>query len=200
MLAEQKVILKLSTILRIDFKDNIQPAPAVQDLVDWLDQNNYTYPEGAEAILEDYILRSWFFLAVRIKPANPGILIKQSLMPIQINFETGEPVFPLMISSLSSEPETEILIHFLSDHRYRTSNVSSEEVYYTYSEEPSDYKSEYQQWMKAQILWEGFENHGGAQSYLKKIIEVTNDKDTTIRRWAISLSEEIDNVIKKTEK
>lgn len=55
-------------------------------------------------------------------------------------------------------------------------------------------------YLKAQILWEGFENHGGAQSYLKKIIEVANDKDTTIRRWAISLSEEIDNVIKNTEK
>lgn len=55
-------------------------------------------------------------------------------------------------------------------------------------------------YLKAQILWEGFENHGGAQSYLKKIIEAANDKDTTIRRWAISLSEEIDNIIKKTEK
>jgi tetratricopeptide (TPR) repeat protein len=54
-------------------------------------------------------------------------------------------------------------------------------------------------YLKAQILWEGFENHGGAQSYLKKIIEVANDKDTTIRRWAISLSEEIDSVKDRCE-
>jgi hypothetical protein len=148
---DQDHVEVLETIFTETYEVNVLTAPGVQDLVDWLNQYNYNYPEGAETVLEDYILRSWYFLAVRVKPANPGIVIKQSLKPIQIGFETGEPVFPLMISSLSSEPETEILIHFLSDHRYRTSNVSSEEVFYTSSEESDDYKSEYQQWMKEQV-------------------------------------------------
>lgn len=148
---DQDHVEVLETILTETYEVNVLTASKVQDLVDWLDQNNYTYPEGAKAVLEGYIQRSWYFLAVRIKPSNPGVVIKQSLVPIQISFEIGEPVFPLMISTLSSKPETEILIHFISDYRYRTSNVSSEEVDYRYSDEPDDYKSEYRQWMKGQV-------------------------------------------------
>jgi hypothetical protein len=36
----------------------------------------------------------------------------------------------MKISSLSSEPETEIRIHLLSNHRYKTANVASEKVGY----------------------------------------------------------------------
>jgi hypothetical protein len=125
-----------------------------QDLVDWLDQNDYMYPVGAEAVFEDYILRGWYFLAVRIRPSNPGEVTKQSIAPIQISVETDEPVYPMMISSLSSEPETEILIHFISDHRYTTSNVFSEEVdhrIFYWDDQQDDYKGEYKQWMQEQV-------------------------------------------------
>ena len=57
----------------------------------------------------------------------------------------------MMISSLSSEPETEILIHFLSDQRYKTSNVASEEVGYPYIDDAENYKSAYKEWLKESV-------------------------------------------------
>lgn len=148
---DQDHVEVIETILTETYEVNVLAASEAQDLVDWLDQNSYAYPTGAEAVFADYILRGWYFLAVRIRPSNPGAEVQQSLAPLQISFETGEPVYPLMISSLSSDPETEILIHLLSDHRYRTSNVSCEEVDYQHTGEPNGYKSNYRQWMKGQV-------------------------------------------------
>jgi hypothetical protein len=151
--ADQNSVEVLETIVTESYEINVLAAAEVQDLIDWLDQNEYSYPPEAETVLGDYILRGWYFLAVRIRPSDAGSVIKQSLAPIQISFETDQPVFPLRISSLSSEPETDILIHLLSDNRYKTSNVLSEEVeYYSHStDDPNDYKNIYKQWMIEQV-------------------------------------------------
>lgn len=149
--ADQDHVEVLETILTENYEVNVLATTGAQDLTDWLDQNDYAYPLGSNAVFEDYIQRGWYFLAVRIRPSNPGEVIKQSLAPIQISLETDEPVFPMKISSLSSEPETEILIHFLSDHRYKTSNVASEEVGYPSIDDAEDYKGAYQLWLKEQV-------------------------------------------------
>ncbi len=152
--ADRDNVEVLDTIFTDTYEINVLTASQTQDLFDWFDQNGYTYPPEAEDIFESYILRGWYFLAVRISPSNAGTEVDQTLEPLQISFEAIEPVFPLMISSLSSDPETEILIHFLSDHRFRTSNVISKEVDYSryWTMGPTDdYKSDYQQWMKRQV-------------------------------------------------
>lgn len=46
--------------------------------------------------------------------------------------------------------------------------------------------------LKAQILWEGFEDSKGAKRYLKKVLEVTSAKEQTIRQWASSLYDELE--------
>jgi hypothetical protein len=145
----------METILTKTYEINVLSASKTQHLIDWLDQNNYTYPPEAEAVFESYIFRGWYFLAIRIRPSNTGELTTQSIAPIQISFEVPDtgPVFPMMISSLSSKPQTEILIYFLSDHRYQTRNVLSREVdYYSYyDDEMEDYKERYRRWMMEEI-------------------------------------------------
>ncbi len=51
--------------------------------------------------------------------------------------------------------------------------------------------------LKAQILWEGYENLAAAQGYLKKIIEINKDKDKTIHRWAPNLYDKLTEIEKK---
>ncbi len=53
--------------------------------------------------------------------------------------------------------------------------------------------------LKAQILWEGFQNHNAAKSNLRKIFEIVKDEKETIYRWALSLSKQIDQEIEKHE-
>ena len=54
-------------------------------------------------------------------------------------------------------------------------------------------------YLKAQILWEGFRNHGGAKRHLQKIIDTADIKQDTIYRWAVSLSKDIDEATGKNE-
>ncbi len=51
--------------------------------------------------------------------------------------------------------------------------------------------------LKAQILWEGFNNVAAAKGYLKQIIETKEDGDKTIHRWASTLYDELTVVEKK---
>ena len=48
--------------------------------------------------------------------------------------------------------------------------------------------------IKAQILWEGFENSAAAKGNLKKIIEIKIDKDESIHRWASALYDELNEI------
>lgn len=141
----------LETIMTDTYEINVLSVSQPQDLLDWFDRNDYAYPTGAEEIFSHYILMGWYFLAVKMSPSEAGAVVEKSLAPLQIAFEANEPVFPLMISSFSSRQETEILIHFLSDHRYRTKNVTSKEVDYQHTGDPYDYKNNYHQWMKRQV-------------------------------------------------
>jgi hypothetical protein len=152
---DQDHVEVLETILTESYEVIVLATTEAQDLVDWLNQNDYTYPTGAEAVFGDYIRRGWYFLAVRIRPSNPGLVTKQALAPIQISLETDEPVLPMKISSLSSDPETEILIHFISDGRYKTSNTACEEVPYYYIDDPENYKHEYQNRLKEDVADRG---------------------------------------------
>lgn len=51
--------------------------------------------------------------------------------------------------------------------------------------------------LKAQILWEGFNNTAAAQGYLKQIIETKKDRDETIHRWASTLYDELTEIEKE---
>jgi tetratricopeptide (TPR) repeat protein len=53
--------------------------------------------------------------------------------------------------------------------------------------------------LKAQILWEGFENPTVAKGYLKKVIEKKQDKNETIHRWASNLYYELSEIEKNRE-
>jgi len=53
--------------------------------------------------------------------------------------------------------------------------------------------------LKAQILWEGFQNHTAAKSNLRKIFEIIKDENETIYQWALSLSKQIDKELEKHE-
>jgi len=50
--------------------------------------------------------------------------------------------------------------------------------------------------LKAQILWEGFEDREAAKSCLLKIIKLEPDKDALYHRWALDLYRELSNKTK----
>ena len=68
-------------------------------LSDWLDENGYTLPEGAEPILSEYVDEGWKFVAIRLAPDSDGVL-----KPLDVEFPTDRFVYPMKLSQLSVEP------------------------------------------------------------------------------------------------
>ena len=90
-------------------------------LVDWLNANGYTFPEGGEEIINKYIEREWYFVATKINAVDQDTgyaLAEGAIEPIVLSFASGDIVYPLRISSLSATNATppEVLLYVLADH------------------------------------------------------------------------------------
>jgi len=49
-------------------------------------------------------------------------------------------------------------------------------------------------YLKAQILWEGYQDADSSQNCLRKILIVSPDKNDTYHRWALSLLDDIESI------
>ncbi len=95
------------------------------DLRSWLEERGFAYDEEAEQVLDVYIERGWCFTAMRINPSfeDPDYgymdyeLSEGTIDPLRFTFETPEPVYPLLISSLNPGV-TEVLLYILGPEAY----------------------------------------------------------------------------------
>lgn len=82
-------------------------------LWDWLDQNGYQAPDGAEPILERYIAEGWRFVAVKLAPDRAA---NGALDPLRVAFDSQAIVYPMRLSALADHP-LDVLLYVLADHR-----------------------------------------------------------------------------------
>jgi Uncharacterized protein conserved in bacteria len=101
-------------------------------LAEWLSANQFNFPKEKQHVLDDYVQRHWFFIAIRIdpegsgweyksgvfKPAKISAAIRKELAngelhPIIISFPSEKCVFPLAISSVNGKP-SEVSLYVLS--------------------------------------------------------------------------------------
>ena len=81
-------------------------------LDDWLDENGYTLPDGAEPILADYVDEDWRFVAIRLAAGAAG-----ALKPLRVAFDTDAPVYPMQLAQFVLDPGRP---HALRARRRRT--------------------------------------------------------------------------------
>lgn len=90
-------------------------------LVDWLNDNGYAFPVEGQEVLDYYVQKNWFFIAMKIQSdeiVNNSENYTGAIQPIGIMFFSDEMVYPLKISSLSTPSwGTEVLIYTFSDER-----------------------------------------------------------------------------------
>ncbi|MEA2020926.1 MAG: DUF2330 domain-containing protein [Candidatus Caldatribacteriota bacterium] len=99
-------------------------------LIDWLNDNGYTFPTGGQEILNHYIQKKWFFVAMKIQS---GELVKDAeyysgaIQPLGVMFFSEEMIYPMKISALSTPSwGTEVLIYAFSDNRVTFSEATEE--------------------------------------------------------------------------
>jgi len=90
-------------------------------LVEWLNNNGYAFPIEGQEILDYYVQKNWFFVAMKIQleeAINSSENYTGAIQPIGIMFFSDEMIYPLKISALSAPLwGTEILIYTFSDDR-----------------------------------------------------------------------------------
>jgi len=100
---------------QVDYYDvNVLLATSSADLVEWFNENNYTYPEEYAYVLNYYIQKGWYFTAIKVSPEAQGATdVIQDLKeghptPIKMVFLSEKIVFPLKISSVDFKPKDEV--------------------------------------------------------------------------------------------
>jgi len=93
-----------------------------QSLIDWLSNRGFSFPAEAGPVIDFYIQKKWYFVAVKVDVAAGGDRSKNSsyqagLPAIKISFNTELPVFPLKISRLTSSSKNEIELYVAAYHR-----------------------------------------------------------------------------------
>ena len=90
-------------------------------LVEWLNDNGYAFPAEGQEILDYYVQKNWFFVAMKIQHEeiiNSSENYTGAIQPIGIMFFSDEMIYPLKISTLSVPSwGTEVLIYAFFDER-----------------------------------------------------------------------------------
>jgi hypothetical protein len=98
-------------------------------LMDWLTTNGYQVPDSAAYVLQGYILQDMHFLAVRVREGDAQTLTSaKGIPPIQFTVQTAKRFYPMVISSVSAAPETEVILYVLASHRAKASNLPNVQI------------------------------------------------------------------------
>ena len=103
------------------FQYAVLSAEGTGELTKWLKDNEYAVPPNASKVLEQYVARKWFWLAMRVRPAAAG---KATLAPhpVTYTYQSPELVYPMIVSQLSPDAHTEVVLYVVGQGRYECRN------------------------------------------------------------------------------
>jgi len=87
------------------------------DLIDWLNNNGYLITEEMEPAVAGYVAQGMWFLCMKLAQ---GASVAD-IAPISMTYSGTEPSIPLVLTSVSAEPEMGILVLIAGDQRYQSS-------------------------------------------------------------------------------
>ena len=92
-----------------DFETVVLEAETAADLGEWLNSNGFaSYPEGAKPIVEDYIAKSWYFVAAKLHLKHEG---RFEPHPVLVVFPSDKLVYPIRLTAFhGSEIHLELFL------------------------------------------------------------------------------------------
>jgi hypothetical protein len=86
------------------------------ELLDWLHDNSYSFPEEGGRVLDAYVEEGgWYFVAARVLPDESAHL-SGDVQPLWLSFDTERPIYPMRLTALMKS-YIHLLIFVLADHR-----------------------------------------------------------------------------------
>jgi len=98
------VVLEIKTVGNYDVA--VLAATDADALAGWLTKHKFNWPKKHRGVLDHYVKKKWFFVAVKINlekadSAARELLRKGELHPLKITFDSPQCVYPLKISSVN---------------------------------------------------------------------------------------------------
>ncbi len=84
-------------------------------LTEWLDANGYAIREEIALLLDEYVAKGWYFVALKLTSTVP---LDGGLDPIRFTFASDELVYPMALSKAATEVQLARLYVF-QEHRAR---------------------------------------------------------------------------------
>lgn len=92
-------------------------------LIQWLNDNNYRLPNGAEEVVGSYLKQGMRFFVARVNLAAQQESGFSNLRPLQIAFESPKFMLPIRLGTLNADGEQELFVYALTrTGRVETSN------------------------------------------------------------------------------
>jgi hypothetical protein len=92
-------------------------------LVNWLNDNGYKIPTGAEAVLGSYIKQKMRFFVARVNLDHMPLLRNGYLRPLQVRYETAKFMLPLRLGTVNAGGAQDLIIYTLTrSGRVETAN------------------------------------------------------------------------------
>lgn len=99
-----------------------------EDVIQWLNENDFATPETIHSVLEDYVRNGWWMVAARIHPEaltpiTRDRLAQGTLHPLEMIFQSSVCVYPMRLTRLAAGPVEE-LIYIEGPHHYEPATLA----------------------------------------------------------------------------
>ena len=118
------------TVTLDHYQAHILGAENSQDLLEWLTSNAYNVDATSEEVLQQYIEDGWFFVAVKLVPRERRRYENEFLPPLTIEYDFGQIVFPLRISSVSATGTTRLSLYIVAPSTIYSTNFRTRRLRY----------------------------------------------------------------------
>jgi hypothetical protein len=106
-----------------EYDVSILSANESDGLVNWLNDNGYKIPSGADAVLGSYIKQKMRFFVAKVNIERMTILGNGYLRPLQVRYETAKFMLPLRLGTVNANGPQDLIVYALTRNgRVETTN------------------------------------------------------------------------------
>jgi hypothetical protein len=97
-----------------EYDISILSAQESDGLVQWLTDNGYRIPAGAEGVLASYIKQKMRFFVAKVNLERMQVLGNAYLRPLQVRYESAKFMLPLRLGTVNAKGPQDLIIYALS--------------------------------------------------------------------------------------
>jgi hypothetical protein len=106
-----------------EYDVSILSAKESDGLVNWLTDNGYRIPAGAEAVLGSYIRQNMRFFVAKVNLDRMTLIGAGYLRPLQVRYDTAKFMLPLRLGTVNADGPQDLIIYALTRNgRVETTN------------------------------------------------------------------------------